>query len=79
MACVITIFFFSFIFLPSFINKEGHEAHKQHNHCDTEFVAVLIHLLHQLILRNYALKAVANSGEDDVPQAGTQCGIENEM
>jgi len=70
---------FSILFLPSFINKEAHEAQEQHNHSDAQFVAVLIHLLHQLFLWYYALKAVADSGEDDVPQACAQSSIENEL
>ena len=42
-------------------------------------MAVLVDFLHQLVFWHHTLKAVADNSEDDVPQASTNGGVEDEV
>ena len=66
-------------FLHALIYEESDEAKEEKDHGDAEFMAVLVYFVHKLVLRHYALQAVADGGKDDVPEAGTDGGVENEV
>ena len=63
-------------FLVTFVDEIGHcgSAHNQHN--NLQVAGVFLHGAVQLFIGDNACQIIADGGQDGVPQAGSQRGVD---